>query len=196
MAEPLRVSRITPEEYLAFERNAPERHELIDGEIVAMSGGTFAHSLIAGNLTRVLGQALHDQPCFVLTADMRVKVQVSDLYTYPDVSVACGELRFDDQVRDTLLNPVMLVEVLSDSSERYDRGEKFARYRTIPTLSDYVLIAQHAVAVEHFERQGNGTWLLRPLGPGETLRLASLGVEVPLSEIYLKVFPEAAGELS
>ncbi|HEX4953460.1 MAG TPA: Uma2 family endonuclease [Thermoanaerobaculia bacterium] len=190
MAEPAVQHRVTPEEYLAFERAAPERHELIDGEVVAMSGGTRRHALIAGKLIRVLGNALLGRPCDVFGSDLRVRIPASDLYTYPDVSVVCGESRLEDEQDDTLENPLVIFEVLSDSTESYDRGEKFARYRTLPSLAEYVLVSQKRPLVEHFQRQGDGSWLLRTFEAGESMPLPALGCELAVDEIYLKVFDE------
>lgn len=187
MAEPVRRPYVTAAEYLAFERAAEERHEYIDGEIVAMAGGTSEHSLIAANLVAELRAALRERPCRAYSSDLRVKIESSQSYTYPDVSVVCGPPRFEDAKRDVLLNPLAIFEVLSDSTEGYDRGEKFAHYRTVPSLADYVLVSQRSALVEHYHRQADGTWLLRALGPGERLVLESLG-EVAVDEIYLKVF--------
>jgi Uma2 family endonuclease len=135
------VRRLTEAEYLEFERRADVRHEFSDGEVFAMAGGTFAHSQIAGNLIRSIGNRL-PIACAVLTADMRVKCDMTGLYTYPDVSVVRGERRFLDDRQDTLLNPVMVVEVLSDATEAYDRGRKFEHYRRIPSLRGYLLVRQ------------------------------------------------------
>ncbi|HEV7670267.1 MAG TPA: Uma2 family endonuclease [Thermoanaerobaculia bacterium] len=186
MAEVLAKPRVSVPDYLAFEREAEQRHELINGEIVDMSGGTFADSVISLNLGAELRAALRKRPCTVCSPDLRVKA--SNRYTYADVTVVCGSPVFDDRHRDTLLNPIALFEVLSDSTEAYDRGEKFAAYRSIASLEEYVLVSQKTVAVEHFHRQADGAWLLRTLGPGERLVLPALGCEIAVDEIYLKVF--------
>lgn len=193
MAEATRTSIASPADYLAFERTAVERHEYIDGQIVAMTGGTFEHAVIAGNITATLGEALRERACWVCPVDMRIKIETSERYTYADVAVVCGTPRFEGDRRDTLLNPTALFEVLSDSTESYDRGEKFAHYRTLPSLADYVLVSQKQILVEHFQRQAGGNWLLRALGPGERLALPSLGCEVALDRLYLKVFAEQGG---
>jgi Uma2 family endonuclease len=179
---------MTSEEYLAFERASEQRHEYADGEIFAMSGGTREHSLIGQNIARELGNALLDQPCEVHGSDMRIKIVATGRYFYPDVSVVCGQPRFEDEKRDTLLNPILIVEVLSDSTERYDRGDKFASYRTLDSLQHYVLASQTKALVEHYQRQRDGTWVYRALGPGERLLLASLGCEIEVDRAYLKVF--------
>lgn len=181
---------MSEQEYLRFERSAEVRHEYAGGEVFAMAGGTRAHSLIAGNTNRELSSALLDRPCEVHGADMRIKIAATGRYTYAAVAVVCGRPRFEDEQRDTLLNPNVIVEVLSDSTERYDRGEKFAQYRSILSLVDYVLVSQRALLVEHFTRRDDGLWLFRALGPGERLSLPSIGCEIEVDRLYLKVFDE------
>lgn len=188
MGEAARSALMTPQEYLAFERASEQRHEYADGETFAMSGGTREHSLIGQNIARELGNALLDRPCEVHGPDMRIKVVATGRYVYPDVSVVCGQPRFEDEHRDCLLNPVLIVEVLSDSTERYDRGDKFTNYRTVASLEHYVLASQSSQLVEHYQRQQDGTWVYRALGPGERLVLASLGCELEIDRAYLKVF--------
>lgn len=185
-AEPLRHA--TAEEYLAFERTSEERHELLDGQIYAMVGASFRHILIVTNLVRELSSKLENRPCFVASNDLRIRVESHDLYTYPDVAVVCGEPSFSDDRLDMIDNPTVIVEVLSDSTERYDRGEKFARYRSLPSLQEYVLVAQERVAVEHYARQPDGHWLTTFVeGPGASLVLPALGCEIPVAGIYQKV---------
>lgn len=193
MTEVLQHTIVSPADYLAFERASEERHEYIDGQIVAMTGGTFRHSVIAIRIASELSQTLSGRPCWVCSADLRIKIEASERYTYADVAVVCGTPRFEDAREDTLLNPSALFEVLSPSTESYDRGEKFAQYRTISSLTDYVLVSQKQVLVEHFQRQPDGSWLLRALGSSETLRLPSLGCEVPVDGFYLKVFEGGEG---
>jgi len=188
MGEPASRVKMTPEEYLAFERASDEKHEYVDGEIFAMSGGTYEHSLLGSNVTRELGNALIDRPCDVHGSDMKIKVAASNRFFYSDASVVCGPPIFGDDGRDSVLNPKVIVEVLSDSTERYDRGEKFAHYRRIDSLQDYVIVSQTEPLVEQFSRQANGTWLYRALGPGEQLVLASLDCSIPVDRVYLKVF--------
>jgi Uma2 family endonuclease len=189
--------KMSPEEYLAFERASDEKHEYVDGEIFAMSGGTNEHSLLGSSIVRELGIALLDRPCYVHTSDMRIKVAASNRFFYPDVSVVYGAQVFGDEVRDSVLNPKVIVEVLSDSTERYDRGEKFAHYRRVESLQEYVLASQKEPLVEHYSRQADGVWLYRALGPGEQLVLPSLGCAIAVDRIYLKVFPSSgdAGQL-
>ena len=128
------VPSFTPAEYLALERAADAKSEYLDGEIVAMTGGSRAHSLIAANLVRELGNALRERPCEVYGSDLRVSVALAGLYAYPDVTVVCGQPTFTDDERDTLENPTVIVEVLSPSTEGLDRGAKFTRYRRLPSL--------------------------------------------------------------
>ncbi len=193
MAEALTRMRLTVAEYLALERSSPlERHEYCDGEVFAMSGGSLRHSLLATNAGAELRQALRGGSCLVLNSDIRVKIQASGRYTYADVTVVCATPELEDDFRDTLLNPVVLIEVLSPATESYDRGEKFAQYRTIPALQEYVLVSQKEVLVEHFRRQPNGTWLLTVLGQGDRLRLSAVEAEIAVDEIYLRAFDSPA----
>jgi Uma2 family endonuclease len=186
VAKPIR--RLTEAEYLEIERRAEYKSEFLEGETFAMSGGTRAHSLIATNLIAELSTQLKQSPCAVFNSDLRVKVQAAGLYTYPDVSVACGEQQFEDEQEDVLLNPVVIVEILSESSEAYDRGKKFEVYRQIMSLSEYILVSQVKPRLEQFIRQAGGEWLLRDVvGLDSKLTLPSLKVTVALSEVYAKV---------
>jgi len=188
-----RAPRLTPEEYLEHERRAEVRSEYLDGEVFAMSGASREHGLIATNLTRELSLQLKGRPCETFTADMRVKVSAISLYTYPDVVVACGELVFEGEEPDTLLNPTLIVEVLSASTEAYDRGNKFKHYRQIPSLQEYVLVSQEQPQVERFVRRGDGEeWVWSAVtGLEATAHFASIDCRVPLAEIYDRVaFPD------
>ncbi len=196
MAEAAVAPYLSPEEYFALERESEIRHEYFDGEIFAMAGGTFAHSLLIGNLARELGNALKGRPCFVFPVDMRVQLAADRRYTYPDVTVVCGEPRFETGRRDTLLNPLLIFEVLSESTERYDRGAKFGFYRALPTLSDYLLVSQDQALVEHFHRAADDSWVLRTFSSGDRLELLSLGVALAVDEIYDKVLDEPLAEPS
>jgi len=180
--------RYTPEEYLALERQAEHKSQYYDGEIFAMAGASRRHNLIAMNIGSELRTRLRGRPCEVYGSDMRVKVSPTGLYTYPDVVVVCGEPRFEDDHEDTLLNPTLIVEVLSPSTEDYDRGRKFAHYRRIESLAEYVLVAQQEHHVERFRRQETGEWVLRETDrPDDTLALASIDCELALVEVYDKV---------
>lgn len=187
--QPLEKPRYTPEEYLALERAAEFRSELIDGEIVAMSGASANHNVIAGNCFAAIHYQLRGRPCRIFMADMRVRVDSAGLYTYPDLTGLCGEPVFDDEQADTLLNPGLLVEVLSPSTEAYDRGEKFALYRRLDSLIDYVLVSQDKMRVEHYRRRDE-QWVLTVYeDPAASLVLDSLAVTLPIGEIYDKVLP-------
>ena len=180
-------SLYTPEQYLAMERKATYKSEYINGRILAMAGASVQHNTITANLVRALGNQFVDRPCQVFSSDMRVKVVTTGLYAYPDIVAVCGEMQIDDAQGDTLTNPSVIVEVLSHSTEVYDRGEKFAHYRKLGSLTDYVLIAQDKVRIEHYVRHDAG-WFLNELDDLDgILRLASIGCEVPLRDVYAKV---------
>jgi Uma2 family endonuclease len=184
---------LSPAQYLAIERAAEERSEYLDGEMVAMTGGSRNHVLIVGNLVRELGSQLRDRPCEVYPTDLRVQVAQTGLYTYPDVTVVCGEPRFEDEQLDTLLNPTVILEVLSPTTESYDRGRKFEHYRTLGSLLEYLLVSQSQPRIERFLRQGEGAWLFSDAaGLEAVLTLPSIGCELALAEVYAKVrFPGA-----
>ncbi|HEV2855927.1 MAG TPA: Uma2 family endonuclease [Thermoanaerobaculia bacterium] len=181
--------RLTIQEYLAFERQSETKHDYFDGEIFAMSGASRIHGLITGNIFGEIRNQLKGRPCEVYSESMRVRTP-DDLFTYPDVVAVCGEPRFDDTEFDTLLNPMLIVEVLSPTTEGYDRGIKSARYRALPTLVEHVLVAQDRCHVEHLVRQTDGGhWLLEELSDLDgLLELPSIGCRLPLAEIYDRVF--------
>jgi Uma2 family endonuclease len=179
---------LSPEEYLARERRAEIKSEYHDGEVFAMSGASRAHNLIVTNFVRELSLRLRDRDCEVYPSDMRVKVDPTGLYTYPDVIVVCGEPAFEDEHVDTLLNPTLLIEVLSESTEASDRGKKFEHYRKLETLQGVVLVTQDEAHAERFTRQPDGQWLLgEASGLEAALHLASIDVTLPLADIYDKV---------
>lgn len=153
-----------------------------------MAGANERHNLIVSNLVGELRSHFKGRPCRVFPSDMRVKVSATGLYTYPDVIALCGDPSYEDEKRDTLLNPAVIFEVLSSSTENYDRGEKFAHYRRLPSVTDYVLVSQDRFRVEHFSREPDGRWLLTEVsGASSALDLPGLGCRIPLSEIYDKV---------
>lgn len=177
----------TVEEYLAFERASETRHEYFAGDIFAMSGASEQHILITGNTFSSLLVQLRKRPCKVYPIDMRVKVSAIK-YTYPDVSVVCGEPRFTDDKFDTLTNPIVIIEVLSPSTENYDRGKKFQHYMTLETFQEYILVAQDEVSVEHYIRQTDGRWLYsRAQTLAAEIKLPSIGCTLLLADIYDKV---------
>jgi Uma2 family endonuclease len=179
--------RYTPQEYVALERKAAYKSEYINGFIFAMAGASHRHNLIVVNVAREVSLQFKGRPCEIYVSDMRVNVSETGLYTYPDVVALCDEPRFEDAELDTLLNPSVIVEVLSESTEAYDRGEKFAHYRRLASLAEYVLIAQDKIRVEHYARQGE-QWVLSEISdPGGTLHLASVGCDLALREIYDRV---------
>ena len=178
----------TPEEYLAWERQQPDKHEFHGGEVFAMAGATFEHNQVVVNVGAELRAALRHKPCRVCASDLRVKVPATGLYTYPDTSVVCDRPEFEDDKLDTLLNPLILVEVLSESTEDYDRGTKFTNYRTIASFRDYLLISTDQVLVEYYARRDDGSWVLREFRAGERFTLESVGCELVVDELYLKVF--------
>jgi len=186
---------LSPQEYLAREREAETKSEYYDGETFAMAGGSEEHSLIAVNVAGALNFQLADRPCKVYNSDMRVRVEEDGPYAYPDVSVVCGEAEFADEERDNLLNPTVIVEVLSPTTEAWDRGGKFERYQQRASLQEYVLIAQDRPRVERYARQGEEEWLLTvTTGLAGRVSLSSIECELRLAEVYRKVtFPEDAG---
>jgi len=187
MAAPVRQHYYTPEEYLAQERKAEFKSEYIAGQIVAMSGASREHNLMTANLARVLGSQLLDRPCEVYVSDMRVKVTAQGMYTYPDTVVVCGDARLEDEQVDTLLNPTLIVEVLPPSTEAYDRGAKFGYYRQLPSLQEYLLVAQDQVLIEHFVREDEGWLLTETADLSEIVQLPSIACELPVAEVYRKV---------
>ena len=173
---------LTPEEYLALDRAAAFKSEYFDGQMVSMSGGTFVHSILAAAFSSELRNALAGRDCWVTNSDARVRATRST-FVYPDVCVVCGRPELEND--DVLLNPVLIAEVLSDSTERYDRGLKFTRYRSMPTLQDYVLIAQTEARVEVFRRQPDESWSLRIYeGIDKVAKLESLAVDLSLRALY------------
>lgn len=177
----------TPAEYLALERQAETKSEYIEGCIVAMSGASRWHNLISSNVLVALHNQLRDGPCVVFNPDMRVRIGTANRYTYPDVSVVCGADEFEDREVDTLLNPIAIVEVLSPSTEGYDRGDKFAGYRQLPSLQEYVLVAQDRPSVEHYLRQGE-QWLLTAVTDLDaSISLPTIGCALPLREVYRRI---------
>lgn len=181
-------SLLTPEEYLALERRAELKSEYFAGEMFAMAGASRRHNLIAANIIRVLGNQLLERTYNVYPSDMRVKISKVGKYTYPDIVVACGEEQFEDDQKDTLLNPVVVIEILSESTEAYDRGKKFEHYQYLASLSEYLLITQDPYRVEQYVRQSDRTWTyLEFHNVEDTVRLRTIDCELALKDIYVKV---------
>lgn len=184
---------LTPAEYLEIERAAEFRSEFFDGEMFAMAGGTENHNLITLNVAGELRAHFRNRPCRTYSENMRVQIDASGRYTYPGVVALCSPPRFADEVRDTLLNPELIVEVLSSSTRRYNLGTKFIRYQSIASLTEYVLIAQEEPAILRYNRQPGGTWIVTFFhGLDSAIELQSVGCVLPLGEIYRNVeFPAA-----
>lgn len=176
---------LTEQEYLAKERRAEFRSEFYRGEMFAMAGARYEHNRVKDNISRLLGNALGKTPCFPLTSDMRVHIPATTLYTYPDVVVVCGKPEFQDQQHDVLLNPHVVIEVLSESTEKYDRGAKFQQYQHLTSLREYILVAQDEARVERYVRQANNDWLLTNfIGLDAVLTVHSVQASIPLRQIY------------
>jgi Uma2 family endonuclease len=179
---------LTEAEYLEIERKAERKSEYYQGEMYAMAGALEPHNVLAINLSAILHAQLRQSTCRVYGSDMRVRVSATGLYTYPDVSVVCEKPRFADEQSDTLLNPVLIAEVLSPSTEAYDRGRKFEHYRAVESLADYLLVAQDRVHVDLYTRQQDGRWVLSEAGRLEDiLELPSIGCRLALADLYEKV---------
>lgn len=181
-------TRFTVAEYLSMERASSEKHEFAYGEIYAMGGASAKHVEIVGNIVSELRNHLRQRPCRVYSTDLRLCVDADHRYTYPDVVVVCGQPRFLDDRLDTLLNPDLIVEVLSESTRNYDRGDKFQQYRGIASFREYLLVDQAKAHVERYSKQPDGTWSLWETDSlDDVIQLESISVTLPVSEIYLKI---------
>jgi Uma2 family endonuclease len=183
-------TRYSFEDWLADERaNADARHEYVAGEVFAMTGASENHNVIVANITAALTLQMRGRPeCRVYASDLKVQIEAADAGKYPDLLALCGERRFHDGRRDVLLNPSLIVEVLSDSTEAYDRGDKFALYRLLESLREYLLISQNRMRAELYVRQTDGSWLLTDYAdPAGQVPLSSIDCALPLAEIYDKV---------
>lgn len=179
---------ISAQEYLHRERNAEYRSEYFRGEMFAMAGASANHNLIVANCVMTLGQQLKKKPCRVYPSDLKLRIESTGLYTYPDLSVVCGEPQLDSDMGDVLLNPVVLVEVLSEATEAYDRGKKFEHYRKIPSLKHYVLISQDRLSIDCFTRSIDERWELSSCqSPAGHIELNEIGCQLSISEVYDKV---------
>ena len=183
MNEPARKLTFTFAEYLAQERAGDTKHELINGGIYNMAGGTGEHARLASTMTIALGALLRGKPCAVFSSDLLVRVLATGMVTYPDLSVICGRFEHDPEDKNVATNPIILVEVLSDGTESKDRGEKFAHYRRIPSLMEYVLVSQHEPRIEVFRRTEQG-WILSEATAGESVKLLSIDGELSVDAVY------------
>lgn len=188
MGAALALAKITPEEYLQVERQSETKHEYFDGEIFAMAGASRKHCKISANLIYSFMGRFKGTSCNVYSNDFRVKIKKTGLYTYPDVIITCGKEILEDQVKDTLLNPLILIEILSPSTESYDRGKKFSHYRQIESLQNYVLVSQDEPHIELFERQINHQWILsEKVGLENSIEIPAINYLLPLVEVYDKI---------
>lgn len=178
---------MTAIEYLEFERNSLEKHEFYNGEIYAMAGAKEGHNLIVSNLIISIGSKFKNKPCVVYPSDMRVVIDEYNHYTYPDVTLVCGERKFLDNKNDCLLNPNVIIEVLSDSTEKYDRGKKFEAYRNLISLREYMLVSSEHKKIELFTKTTEGKWLLSENGIEDTIVIPTLDLTLLLSDVYDKV---------
>jgi Uma2 family endonuclease len=185
MSRPARDVPVYPyDEYRRFEDSNPAKHEFVDGHILAMAGGTPAHARLQGAVLFALERRLEGKACQPFPSDLRVRVRATGMATYPDVTVVCGEVETDPDDAHAVVNPTIVVEVLSDRTEQYDRGEKFEHYRTIPSLREYVLVSHRQRHVEIRRRDAEGNWSEAHAGRGEDVELQALGITVGVDEIY------------
>lgn len=182
-----RLHQYTYDAYLEHESSSNVKHEYLDGEIYAMAGGTLEHAALAMNVGAALVGALRGKPSIVASSDLKVRVEATGLATYPDVTVLCGEPKRDAKSRDVLLNPTLVVEVTSDSTEAWDRGEKLEHYRQIPSLKEHVLVSHRTRRIEVLRRGEDGSWLAIAAGPGEILELTSVGCSLDVTDVYRNV---------
>ena len=178
------IVRVSYEEYLAREKKSETKHEYVNGEIYSMAGGTPEHGRLAIAVGRILGNALAGRPCAVFSSDVRVRIEATGRSTYPDLSVVCGRLERAADDADAITNPVAIVEILSESTEASDRGDKFAHYRQLASLREYVLVSQSTRRIEVFRRNESGDWVLSEAGPGQFARLESIDVSLPVDDVY------------
>lgn len=179
---------LSPEEYLAIERRAEYKSEYVDGVMYAMSGASERHNLIVGNIIAELNVQLRKSPCKVYPSDLKVRVPSGKKFFYPDVSIVCGETKFADDQKDVALNPVIVIEVLSETTAAFDRGKKFQSYQQIESLKEYLLVSQDEYVVEHFIRREDGRWLYTKAGGlDEVITLPTVNCQLALSDVYNKV---------
>ena len=177
----------TESEYLELERNADFKSEYYNGEIFAMAGATLIHNKIVSNLIFLFNQFLKDKPCDVYPSDLRLQVEKSGLYTYPDITIVCGKTELLDNKFDTLKNPTILIEVLSDSTEKYDRGQKFSFYREIPSLKEYILVSSKTMKIEKFKRLEDGNYLYIESNEHQPFPIDSIKMNLNLEDVYNKI---------
>jgi Uma2 family endonuclease len=175
---------LTYVEFIAGEVDRPVKHEFVKGQVFAMAGSTPEHAALTASIGILLGMQLRGKPCRVYSPDLRVRIQAADVGTYPDVSVICGDIERSTEDENSAVNPSLIVEVLSESTEAYDRGDKFAYYRMLPSLKTYMLVSQRKVAIERHVRNTDGSWTMTAFGAGERIALESIGCELSVDEAY------------
>jgi Uma2 family endonuclease len=179
---------MTVEEYLAFEETSSIKHEYFAGHIIALAGGNEAHSIISSNINALLHTQLRQRPCTVYTSDMKVRAEQPRKYMYPDISIVCGQPRYEDSKRRVLLNPTVVIEVLSASTERFDRGVKFQWYRSMASIQEYILVSQDTKYIDQYHRQSDNLWSLSSVsGETDALHLSSINCTLTIEDIYEKV---------
>jgi Uma2 family endonuclease len=186
------IQQMSAPEYLAWERAQPDKHEYHFGEVFAMSGGSPRHNYLSAAMLAELRAAVRGKGCHVLTSDQRVSLEQGKRYVYPDSVVVCGPMKLEPGTTDVLANPRVIVEVLSRSTEAYDRGDKWEAYQRLASLTDYLLVAQASARVEHYRRDAEGSWRYRDLGPGDTATLSN-GATLSIDAVYEGAF-ELAGD--
>jgi Uma2 family endonuclease len=188
MGLPQKIHYYTPEEYLALEEASEERHEYHDGEIFAMAGGSFEHGRIVSNMNRLLGNALHGSKCSTFDSTVKIKVESTRSYVYPDITVICGKIEHDTDQKTVAKNPLLLVEVLSESTSGYDRGLKYYKYKQLPSLEVYILIEQSFALVDVFRKAEDGEWKSKSyFGLDAVVEVPVFGFKIPVAEIYNNV---------
>lgn len=180
-------SKLTPAEYLAWERAQPVKHEFFEGEVFAMAGGSPRHNALCVRTSTALNAALHGRGCVAFSSDQRIGIGPGTRYVYPDVSVVCGGVQLQGGTSDVIANPRILVEILSQGTEQYDRGLKWVSYQRLPSLTDYLLVSQSEAQIEHYRREAGGRWSYRSSGPGERIELTD-GAVLDVDEIFAGVF--------
>lgn len=171
-------------DYLAYEEGANVKHEFLDGEIYAMAGGTPEHAALAAAVTTIVGAQLGDGPCRVFSSDLKIRVLETGLVSYPDVTVICGPIEHDPESRVVAVNPTLIVEVLSDGTQEWDRGKKLDHYKRISSLRECLLVSQHTPALELWRREGDDSWIRHEAGPGASLELQSIGGVLRVDDLY------------
>ncbi|MEO8823562.1 MAG: Uma2 family endonuclease [Ginsengibacter sp.] len=187
--EAIALKRISPQEYLSFERSAKEKHEYFEGQVIAMAGASLAHNRMVVNLVKKIGNFLEDKSCEILPSDIRISVPTYESYMYPDATIVCGKPETEDEKFDILKNPSVIFEVLSPSTEDHDRGKKFFFYRQIPSLKEYVLISTTKYFVEISRRQEDNSWKFEEISDASSyLSIAAIDYRISLKELYKNVF--------